>query len=202
MLRRSLGVKKIKVGHAGTLDPLATGVMILCTGKATKKIDTFLHQDKEYVATIKLGATTPSYDAETEENQSFPTAHITKELVEQTIEQFVGDIEQIPPSYSAIRVNGKHAYELARKSVEVEMEPRKVRIEKIELLEYSLPVIKLRIACSKGTYIRSLARDLGNALQSGAYLIGLQRTKIGSVSLDDCITIEQFEDLIEQRKII
>lgn len=201
MLRHSLNVKKIKVGHAGTLDPLATGVMIVCTGKATKKIDSYLHQDKEYIATVKFGVTTPSFDAETEEDKTFPFEHITKELVEQTLPQFIGDIEQIPPVYSAIRVNGKHAYELARKSQNVEIKPRKVRIDKIELLEYTLPYIKIKIACSKGTYIRSLARDLGKALGSGAYLTSLQRTKIGDVSLSECITLEKFQEIIEQEKL-
>lgn len=200
-LRHAFGIKKLKVGHAGTLDPLATGVMIVCTGKSTKKIDTFLHQDKEYIATIKLGATTPSFDAETEEDASYPTEHVTKELVEQTLSQFCGEIQQIPPIYSAIRVNGQRAYELARKSQDVEIQPRTVRIDKIELMQYNLPIIQVKVACSKGTYIRSLARDLGKALQSGAYLTDLQRTKVGTVTIDDCITIEQFQDLVNKEKL-
>lgn len=200
-LRHAFGIKKLKVGHAGTLDPLATGVMIVCTGKATKQIDTFLHQDKEYVATLKLGATTPSFDAETEEDATFPTEHITKELVEQTLTQFCGEIQQIPPIYSAIRVNGQRAYELARKSKDVEIQPRTVRIDNIELVQYNLPTIQIKVSCSKGTYIRSLARDLGKSLQSGAYLTDLQRTKVGSVSLEECITIEQFQELVNKEKL-
>ncbi len=200
-LRHAFGFRKLKVGHAGTLDPLATGVMIVCTGKATKRIDMFLHQDKEYVATIKLGATTPSFDAETEEDATYPIEHITKDLVKQTLAQFCGEIQQIPPIYSAIRVNGQRAYELARKSKDVEIQPRMVRIDKIELLQYNLPTIQIKVSCSKGTYIRSLARDLGKTLQSGAYLTDLERTKVGDVSLQDCLTIEQFQDLVNREKL-
>ena len=202
VLRRSLGVKKIKVGHAGTLDPLATGVMIVCTGKATKKIDSYLHQDKEYVATLKLGATTPSFDKETEENATLPIGFVTKELVEATLKKFVGEISQVPPLYSAIRVNGTRAYELARKNKDVEIEPRTVRIDKIELLEYNLPHITIKVSCSKGTYIRSLARDIGEELKCGAYLTALQRTKVGEVGLEDCITIEKFQEIIEQENSV
>jgi tRNA pseudouridine55 synthase len=202
MLRRSLGVKKIKVGHAGTLDPLATGVMIVCTGKATKKIDSYLHQDKEYIATLKLGATTPSFDKETEENATYPIDFVTKSLVEETLKQFVGEISQVPPLYSAIRVNGTRAYELARKNKDVEIEPRTVRIDKIELLDYDLPQITIKVACSKGTYIRSLARDIGSELMCGAYLTALQRTKVGEVGLEDCITIEKFQEIIEQENSV
>ena len=202
MLRRALGLKKIKVGHAGTLDPLATGVMILCTGKATKQIDTYLHKDKEYIATIKLGATTPSFDKETQEDATFETSHITRELVEQTLPNFIGDIQQVPPIYSAIRVEGQHAYELARKNENVEMPARTVRIDNLELLSYEFPYIQVRVACSKGTYIRSLARDLGCAMNTGAYLTALERTKIGDVVLSDCSTIEQLQQIIEQGKII
>ena len=202
ILRHSLGVKKIKVGHAGTLDPLATGVMILCTGKATKTIDSYLHKDKEYIATIKLGATTPSFDAETEENATFSTTHITRELVENTLKKFIGDIDQVPPLYSAIRIDGTRAYELARKDKDVAIKPRKVRIDAIELLDFELPYIKIKIACSKGTYIRSLANDIGAALQSGGYVSSLQRTKVGDVTIDDCISIESFQDKIEQEKVV
>ncbi len=202
ILRHSLGVKKIKVGHAGTLDPLATGVMILCTGKATKTIDSYLHKDKEYIATIKLGATTPSFDAETEENATFSTTHITRELVENTLKNFIGDIDQVPPLYSAIRIDGTRAYELARKDKDVAIKPRKVRIDAIELLDFELPYIKVKIACSKGTYIRSLANDIGAALQSGGYVSSLQRTKVGDVTIDDCISIESFQDKIEQEKVV
>ena len=202
ILRHSLGVKKIKVGHAGTLDPLATGVMILCTGKATKTIDSYLHKDKEYIATIKLGATTPSFDAETEENATFPTDHITRELVEETLKNFIGDIDQVPPLYSAIRIDGTRAYELARKDKDVAIKPRKVRIDAIELLDFALPYIRIRVACSKGTYIRSLANDIGAALQSGGYVSSLQRTKVGDVTIEDCISIESFQDKIEQEKVV
>ncbi len=202
ILRHSLGVKKIKVGHAGTLDPLATGVMILCTGKATKTIDSYLHKDKEYIATIKLGATTPSFDTETEENATFSTTHITRELVENTLKNFIGDIDQVPPLYSAIRIDGTRAYELARKDKDVAIKPRKVRIDAIELLDFELPYIKIKIACSKGTYIRSLANDIGAALQSGGYVSSLQRTKVGDVTIDDCISIESFQDKIEQEKVV
>ena len=202
ILRHSLGVKKIKVGHAGTLDPLATGVMILCTGKATKTIDSYLHKDKEYIATIKLGATTPSFDAETEENATFSTTHITRELVENTLKNFIGDIDQVPPLYSAIRIDGTRAYVLARKDKDVAIKPRKVRIDAIELLDFELPYIKIKIACSKGTYIRSLANDIGAALQSGGYVSSLQRTKVGDVTIDDCISIESFQDKIEQEKVV
>ena len=202
ILRHSLGVKKIKVGHDGTLDPLATGVMILCTGKATKTIDSYLHKDKEYIATIKLGATTPSYDAETDENATFPTDHITRELVEETLKNFIGDIDQVPPLYSAIRIDGTRAYELARKDKDVAIKPRKVRIDAIELLDFALPYIKIRVACSKGTYIRSLANDIGAALQSGGYVSSLQRTKVGDVTIEDCISIESFQDKIEQEKVV
>ncbi|MBR7036111.1 MAG: tRNA pseudouridine(55) synthase TruB [Bacteroidales bacterium] len=202
ILRHSLGVKKIKVGHAGTLDPLATGVMILCTGKATKTIDSYLHKDKEYIATIKLGATTPSFDAETEENATFSTTHITRELVENTLKNFIGDIDQVPPLYSAIRIDGTRAYELARKDKDVAIKPRKVRIDAIELLDFELPYMKIKIACSKGTYIRSLANDIGAALQSGGYVSSLQRTKVGDVTIDDCISIESFQDKIEQEKVV
>ena len=202
ILRRSLGVKKIKVGHAGTLDPLATGVMILCTGKATKTIDTYLHKDKEYIATIKLGATTPSFDGETEENATYPTEHITRELVQETLRKFIGEIDQVPPVYSAVRIDGKHAYEHARKAKDIEIQPRKVRIDSIELLDFALPYIQIRIACSKGTYIRSLANDIGKALHSGGYVSSLQRTKVGDVTLDDCISIESFQEQIEQEKVV
>ena len=202
VLRRSLGVKKIKVGHAGTLDPLATGVMIVCTGKATKRIDSYLHQDKEYIATLKLGATTPSFDKETEENATYPVDFVTKSLVEETLKKFVGEISQVPPLYSAIRVNGTRAYELARKNKDVQIEPRTVRIDKIELLDYDLPHITIKVACSKGTYIRSLARDIGSELMCGAYLTALQRTKVGEVGLEDCITIEKFQEIIEQENSV
>ena len=170
-LSRKLKVKKIKVGHAGTLDPLATGVMIVCTGKATKRIDEFQFQTKEYVATLKLGETTPSFDLEKEVDAVYPTEHITRELVEDVLKQFVGTIEQVPPVFSACKIEGKRAYELARNGEEVPLKAKTLVIDEIELLSCELPVIKIRVVCSKGTYIRALARDIGIALHSGAHLI-------------------------------
>lgn len=198
-LCRKLGVKKLKVGHAGTLDPLATGVMIVCTGKKTKLIETFQYQTKEYIATIKLGETTPSFDLETEVDASFETEHITKGLVEEILKKFMGRIEQIPPAYSACKVEGKRAYELAREGQEVDLKPKILVIDEIELLEYHIPTIKIRVVCSKGTYIRALARDIGLALSSGGHLTALERTRIGEVTLDQCIDgkfIEEFVDAI------
>lgn len=196
-----LGVKKIKVGHAGTLDPLATGVMIICTGKATKRIEEFQYHTKEYIATLKLGATTPSYDLEKEIDATYPTEHITRQLVEETLKRFVGTIEQIPPAFSACKVDGKRAYDLARKGNEVELKPKTLVIDEIELLECDLPVIKIRVVCSKGTYIRALARDIGEALNSGAHLIGLMRTRVGDVKLEDCMQVDDFEAWLDQQDI-
>jgi tRNA pseudouridine55 synthase len=197
-LCRKLGIKKLKVGHAGTLDPLATGVMIVCTGKKTKLIETFQYQTKEYIATIKLGETTPSFDLETEVDGVYPTDHITKELVAGTLNKFIGAIEQVPPAFSACKVDGKRAYELAREGQEVELKPKLLVIDEIELLDCQLPVIKVRILCSKGTYIRALARDIGLALDSCAHLTGLERTRIGEVTLDQCIAGEHIEELIDE----
>jgi len=197
-LCRKLGIKKLKVGHAGTLDPLATGVMIVCTGKKTKLIETFQYQTKEYIATIKLGETTPSFDLETEVDGVYPTDHITKELVADTLNKFIGAIEQVPPAFSACKVDGKRAYELAREGQEVELKPKLLVIDEIELLDCQLPVIKVRVVCSKGTYIRALARDIGLALDSGAHLTGLERTRIGEVTLDQCIAGEHIEELIDE----
>jgi tRNA pseudouridine55 synthase len=191
-----LKVKKIKVGHAGTLDPLATGVMIVCTGKATKRIEEFQHGTKEYVATLRLGATTPSFDLETAIDRTFETAHITKERVEQVLPQFVGDIEQVPPAFSACKVNGDRAYRLARRGQEVELKPKSLLIEVVELLDFRPDELKIRVVCSKGTYIRALARDIGEALQSGAHLAALERTRIGNVTLDDCLTMEEWNQRI------
>ena len=197
-ISRFLNIKKIKVGHAGTLDPLATGVMIICTGKATKKIESFQYQTKEYKAKLRLGATTPSFDLETEIDNKYETAHITRELVEEALAQFIGSIEQVPPSFSACKVNGDRAYELARKGLDVELKPKLLVIDEIELLSFSSDEIEIRIVCSKGTYIRALARDIGIALRSGAHLIGLERTRIGNITLDDCITIDEFEQRINR----
>ena len=200
-ISRKLGVKKIKVGHAGTLDPLATGVMIICTGKATKRIEEFQYHTKEYIATLKLRATTPSYDLEKEIDATYPTEHITRQLVEETLKRFVGTIEQIPPAFSACKVDGKRAYDLARKGNEVELKPKTLVIDEIELLECDLPVIKIRVVCSKGTYIRALARDIGEALNSGAHLIGLMRTRVGDVKLEDCMQVDDFEAWLDQQDI-
>lgn len=200
-ISRKLGVKKIKVGHAGTLDPLATGVMIICTGKATKRIEEFQYHTKEYIATLQLGATTPSYDLEKEIDATYPTEHITREMVEEVLQQFKGTIEQIPPAFSACKVDGKRAYDLARKGDEVELKPKTLVIDEIELLECNLPEIKIRVVCSKGTYIRALARDIGEALQSGAHLTGLIRTQVGEVRLEDCMQVEDFPEWLEQQEI-
>jgi len=191
-LCRQTGVKKLKVGHAGTLDPKATGLMIVCTGKETKNIDLIQAKEKEYVATIKLGATTPSYDLETAENETFPTDHITPELLKITLESFLGENDQIPPLFSAVKIEGKRAYEHARKGSDMVLAPKKITISELEVLSFSSEEIKLRVVCSKGTYIRALARDLGIALQSGAYLVGLIRTRIGDLKLEDAWNVQNF----------
>ena len=198
---KRLGVKKLKVGHAGTLDPLATGVMIVCTGKATKRIEEFQYHTKEYIADIRLGATTPSYDLEHEIDATYPTEHITKELVEETLKHFVGEIQQVPPAFSACMVNGTRAYDLARKGEEVELKPKLLLIDEIELLACQLPDIRVRVVCSKGTYIRALARDIGEALHSGAHLTALQRTRVGDVRLKDCLNPLDFKDWIAAQEI-
>jgi len=193
-LCRKLGKKKLKVGHSGTLDPLATGVVIVCTGKKTKLIDQLQYDVKEYEATLQLGATTPSYDLEKEIDATYPTAHITRELIDQTIPTFLGEQWQVPPVFSAIQINGKRAYEFARKGEEVELKPRLLVIDEIEVLAFDEAKMQLaiRVVCSKGTYIRALARDIGERLQSGAHLIALRRTRVGDTRVEDCMTIEQF----------
>ena len=201
-LSRKYGIKRFKVGHAGTLDPLATGVLLLCTGKATKRIEEIQKHTKVYEAEIMLGATTPSYDMEHPVNETFPYEHITKEMVENTLKQFVGDIAQRPPLFSACKVDGKRAYDLARKGSDMQLEPKQIRIDDIELLEYELPKIKIRVTCGKGTYIRSLARDIGEALQSGAYLTGLTRTRIGEYKIEHCITPEAFPEWLEKQSAL
>ena len=249
LLCKRLGVKKLKVGHAGTLDPLATGVMIVCTGRATKRIDELQAGVKEYVATLRLGATTPSFDLEHPIDAYYPTEHITRELVESVLRQFLGRIAQVPPSYSAVKVDGKRAYDLARKDKDVELKPKVLVIDEIELLEYrakplsdsprggedsmsygakenepaiprtgmrnkafltttvpddtttDYPSITIRVVCSKGTYIRALARDIGSALGSGAHLTALRRTRVGDVSVADCISMDAFPDWLEQQEI-
>ena len=197
LIKRKLGIKKIKVGHAGTLDPLATGLMIICTGKKTKEINQYQAAEKEYIATLKLGATTASYDGETEENYFYPTKHISHELITKTCTRFLGETEQIPPAFSAIKVKGKKLYESARKGNEVEINPRKIRINELELMNIDLPYIQLRVSCSKGTYIRSLAYDLGKALNSGAWLYDLKRTKIGSNTLNNALDIQAFQQMMK-----
>jgi len=192
IISRSLLVKKIKVGHAGTLDPLATGVMIICTGKATKKIEEFQNCSKEYIANLRLGATTPSFDLETEINETFDTSHITKEMIENVLQQFIGTIEQTPPDFSACKIEGNRAYQLARKGIKVELKPKLLVIDEIELLSYNEDILTIRIVCSKGTYIRALARDIGYALNSGAHLTALKRTRIGNITLDKCLSVEDF----------
>lgn len=202
MIKRKLGVKKFKIGHAGTLDPLATGVLIVCTGKATKRIEEFQYQTKEYVATLRLGATTPSFDLEQEIDAEYPTEHITREMVEETLKSFLGEIQQIPPVYSAVKVNGKRAYDYARKGNEVELKPKLLVIDEIELLDCQLPYITIRVVCSKGTYIRALARDIGIALKSGAHLTSLRRTRVGDVTVENCISLEEFQNMVNEHEQI
>lgn len=194
LVKRKLQVKKIKVGHAGTLDPLANGLMIICTGKKTKEIDQYQAAEKEYIATIKLGSTTPSYDGETAENYFYATQHINNDLIQKTILTFLGNIQQYPPIFSAIKIGGKKLYESARKGKEVEIKPRNIHIKELEILNIEMPYIQFRVACSKGTYIRSLAHDIGKALNSGAWLCKLQRTKIGDYNLKNAIDIQDFEE--------
>ncbi|NLV53674.1 MAG: tRNA pseudouridine(55) synthase TruB [Bacteroidales bacterium] len=227
-LSHRLGVKKIKVGHAGTLDPLATGVLIVCTGKSTKLIEELQAHTKEYVATIKLGATTPSFDMETAEDATYPTSHITRELVEEKMKDFIGRIEQIPPTFSAVKVNGKRAFKYARQGEEVELKPKVLVIDELEILhfgtveneeveDFSEPreriqyqhdnlagthlSLTIRVVCSKGTYIRALARDIGQALGSGGYLTGLVRTRIGQYTLQDCMDLQTFATWLDQQTI-
>lgn len=200
-LTRRTGIRKLKVGHAGTLDPLATGVMLVCTGRATKRIDELQAGVKEYVATMALGATTPSFDLETKIDATYPTDHITRELVESALLRFVGEIQQVPPAYSACKVDGQRAYHAARKGREVELKPKTLVIDLIELLEFSPESITVRVVCSKGTYIRALARDIGQALGSGAHLTALRRTRVGDVGIADCLTMPQAEELIRTVEI-
>ncbi len=193
-LKKKYNYDKLKVGHSGTLDPLATGLLIICTGKATKTIDVIQNGNKEYIAEVMLGATTPSLDAETEINEKFKINHISEELIKQSLIKFTGEIEQIPPIYSAIRVDGVRSYHNARKGKNIEPKSRKVIIHEIELLDIEMPIIKLRIFCGKGTYIRSLARDIGKQLDSGAYLRGLRRIKIGKYNVENSLTISEFKN--------
>ncbi len=194
---------KVKVGHAGTLDPLATGVLILCTGKKTKEIETLQAHTKEYVATLQLGASTASHDMEHPVDEVFPTEQITRERIEQVLTSFVGDVQQVPPVYSAVCVNGKRAYQLSRKGKDFEIKAKTVHIEEIELLHFDEEMMQMsiRVVCGKGTYIRSLARDIGEALDSAAYLTSLCRTRVGDISLQQCITLEQFPKWLEQQEL-
>ena len=202
-ISRKCGVKRVKTGHAGTLDPLATGVLILCTGKKTKEIERLQLHSKEYTATLQLGATTPSYDMEHEVDQTYPTAHITRELIEQVLAGFVGDIQQVPPAYSACKIGGDRAYDLMRKGGEVNLKAKTIHIDAIELTDFDAEKMQMsiRVECGKGTYIRSLARDIGEALHSGAYLTALCRTRLGNVRIEDCITIDDFPAWLEQQEI-
>jgi tRNA pseudouridine55 synthase len=202
MICSEFGIKKIKVGHAGTLDPLATGLMIICTGKATKKIDEFFNLDKEYNATFHFGKTTPSFDLETESDGSYPTDQITEELVEKVMKGFLGEQQQVPPLHSAKFIDGKRAYEYARKGIEKELKPVRVVFSKIELVSFGIPETRIRIRCSKGTYIRSFARDLGLALKSGCYLSALERSAIGSYRLAGAYTLEKFDQYLKLMKQI
>ena len=201
LICRRLKVKKLKVGHAGTLDPLATGVLIVCTGRATKRIEELQSGTKEYYATIRLGATTPSYDLEKSIDATYPTEHITREMIEQVLERFKGKIEQVPPTFSACKVDGKRAYEMARQGNEVELKPKTLVIDEIELTECNLPDITIRVVCSKGTYIRALARDIGEALQSGGHLTALRRTRVGQYKVEDCLNPEKFSEWLDAAEI-
>ena len=201
MLCRKLGVKKLKVGHAGTLDPLATGVVIVCTGKKTKQIDQLMEHIKEYEAVLQLGATTPSYDLEHPVDATYPTEHITRELIEKVLPTFLGEQWQVPPVYSAVKINGKRAYEYARKGQQdsIDIKPKLLVIDAIDLKDFDPKTMQLsiRVVCSKGTYIRALARDIGERLNSGAHLIALRRTRVGDYTIDDCLTVEQFKQQLD-----
>lgn len=203
LVSRKLGVKRVKMGHAGTLDPLATGVLLLCTGKMTKRISELQYHTKEYTATLQLGATTASYDREHTVDYTYPTAHITRELIVDTLKQFEGDIMQVPPVYSAVKVDGHRAYRMARKGGDVELQAKPIHIDEIELTDFSPATMQasIRVVCGKGTYIRSLARDIGKALGSGAFLTALCRTRLGDICLDDCIAMEDFPQWLETIEI-
>ena len=201
VISRHVGVKRVKTGHAGTLDPLATGVLILCTGKMTKQIERLQYETKEYTATLQLGATTASYDKEHTVDMTYPTRHITRELIDEVLPQFVGDVMQVPPAYSAVHVDGVRAYKLRRRSDEVEqqMQAKPVRIDEIEVLAFDPEQMQLslRVVCGKGTYIRSLARDIGRALGSGAFLTALRRTRVGDIRVEDCIDFDHIKEWVE-----
>lgn len=202
VLSRRTGIKKLKVGHAGTLDPLATGVMTVVTGRATKRIEELQAHTKEYVADIRLGATTPSFDLETEVDAEYPWEHIGREQVEDVLQRFLGTIKQVPPAFSACKIDGKRAYKMARKGKEVNIKAKELVIDDIELVAMQLPVITVRVVCSKGTYIRALARDIGEALGSGAHLVGLRRTRVGDVGVDDCEQVSQLIERLEKEEMV
>lgn len=199
MLCHTLGQKKLKVGHSGTLDPLATGVVVVCTGRKTKLIDRLQYDDKEYVATLQLGATTPSYDMEHPVDKTYPTNHINRELIDKVIPQFMGEQWQVPPMFSAVWVDGKRAYKLARKGETIELKPKLLVIDEIEVLSFDVEkmLLTIRVVCSKGTYIRALARDIGERLGSGAYLTALRRTRVGKIRVEDCLTMDRFVEELE-----
>lgn len=203
LISQKLGVKRMKTGHAGTLDPLATGVLLLCTGRATKRIEELQLHTKEYTATLQLGATTASYDMEHPVDATYPTGHITRGLIEDTLKEFIGDIQQVPPAYSACKVNGDRAYDLMRKGRDVELKPKTLRIDEIELISFDpeLMQMSIRVVCGKGTYIRALARDIGKTLGSGAYLTALCRTRVGDVRIEDCVTLDDFPAWLDQQTI-
>jgi len=202
-LCHKIGVRKLKVGHAGTLDPLATGVVTICTGKATKRIDELQAHTKEYIATLQLGSTTPSFDLETAIDATFPTVHITEEKVKEALTHFQGRIEQVPPAFSACKVDGHRAYDLARKGKDVQLKAKVLVIDEIELQDFNIETMQMtiRVVCSKGTYIRALARDIGEALQSGAHLIALRRTRVGDVRAEDCMKMEDFDQWLDKQEI-
>lgn len=203
LISQKLGIKRVKTGHAGTLDPLATGVLILCTGRKTKEIEKLQYHDKEYTATLQLGATTPSFDREHTVDFTYPTAHITKQLILDTLPQFEGDIMQVPPAYSACKVDGHRAYKLKRKGHEVELKAKPLHVDRVELTDFDPTTMRMsiRVECGKGTYIRALARDIGYALGSGAYLTALCRTRLGNVRIEDCISIDDFPQWLDSQTI-
>lgn len=202
VLSRRTGIKKLKVGHAGTLDPLATGVMTVVTGRATKRIEELQAHTKEYVAEIRLGATTPSFDLETEVDAEYPWQHIGREQIVEALSKFVGAIKQVPPAYSACKIDGKRAYKMARKGKEVNIKAKELVIDEIELVGMQLPVITVRVVCSKGTYIRALARDIGEALGSGAHLVGLRRMRVGDIRVESCEQVDRLIDRLEKEEIV
>ena len=203
LISKKVGVKRVKTGHAGTLDPLATGVLILCTGKATKQIEQLQSHTKEYTATLQLGATTPSFDMEHEVDRTYPTGHITRELIDEVIARFKGDIDQVPPVFSACMVDGHRAYKMARKGEAVELKPKRIRIDEIEVTDFDAArmLLSIRVVCGKGTYIRALARDIGEALGSGAYLTALRRTRVGDYRVEDCVDFDHFQEWLDQQDI-